>query len=106
MAFWKKKAPVEPMISQAEHDALKVALNDMLASRDQYRNQAAGLRIQNETHVELGQSRERQFKQVVAERDDLAAEVATLKAERDRRMAPLIAANAARAAKARAKQTA
>lgn len=31
----------------------------------------------------------------------VAAELATLKAERDRRMAPLIAANAARAAKAR-----
>lgn len=32
---------------------------------------------------------------------ELTAELATLKAERDRRMAPLIAANAARAAKAR-----
>lgn len=51
-----------------------------LADRDQH---IRGLQIQNQTHVELGRAREKQFQRAIVERDALRAELATLKAERD-----------------------
>lgn len=70
-----------------------------IADRDQH---IRGLQIQNQTHVELGRAREKQFQRAIVDRDTYAAELATLKAERERRLAPLAAANAARKAKAQA----
>lgn len=74
-AFFAKK-PAVPMISQAEHvrivaEKVGEARKDLIAERDQFRNQAAGLRIQNDTHVELGRAAERRMQGLVAERDGL-----------------------------------
>lgn len=55
----------------------------------------SGLKIQLETTRELGKAFDRRFQK-------MQAELATLKAERERRLAPLAAANAARKAKAQA----
>jgi len=89
MAFWKKKQPAEPMISKAEHDRI-VAANDRIA-----------LTGRQSLHVLIKQKDE-EIGYFQVENARLLAELATLKAERDRRLAPLAAANAARKAKAQA----
>lgn len=72
------------LMTVREHERVlpqRVALAvKFLAERDQH---IRGLQIQNQTHVELGRAREKQFQRAIVDRDALAAELATLKAERD-----------------------
>lgn len=99
MAFWKKKEPAEPMISKAEHDRIVAEKNgdlDRIASQLFASDRLISQLRADVTAAEMAYQESRKGHQRVA------AELATLKAERERRLAPLAAANAARKAKAQA----
>lgn len=83
-------------------DRLEAALESKDETIERVCRERDGLKIQTETHIILGRSERERNKRISAARDALASELATLKAERERRLAPLAAANAARKAKAQA----
>lgn len=87
MAFWG-------LMTVREHEAVvkgnKVVIDRLeaaLESKDETIGRVCrerdGLKIQTETHIILGRSERERNKRISAARDALAAELATLKAERD-----------------------
>ncbi|SES07858.1 hypothetical protein [Sphingobium sp. YR768] len=102
-------------VTKKRYDQMKKSGDDLLAQRaaNAVRDAETIGRLQRENARLLGEASQLRSDMTAAEmayeesrkgHARVAAELATLKAERERRMAPLIAANEARRAKAKAKK--